>query len=64
MLSSPKVGSRVRIRYNAKVRKIMPLHDAVGVITLSGRGRPRNHEVEVAGVRYCVPCGNLFSDEG
>lgn len=60
MIASPKIGQQVRIRYNKRISAFMPMHDKIGRVTLSSRGKPRNHEVEVDGVRYCVPCGNLM----
>lgn len=60
MLSFPRIGQAVRVRYNAKMRGYMPLHDAVGIVTGRSRGRPRNHEIEIAQELYIIPCGNLF----
>lgn len=63
MISTPKIGQQVRIHYNARIAGLMPLHGKVGTITVSSRGKPRNPEVEIEGLRYCVPCGNLVKAE-
>ena len=63
MICYPKPGQRVRIRYRAGVREHMPLHDRVGVVVIVGRGKPRNHGVQVDGCLYVVPCGNLIRAE-
>jgi hypothetical protein len=61
MIANPRIGQPVRIRYNKRIAEFMPLHNKVGIITLRSAGRPRNHEVEIEGARYCVPCGNLIA---
>jgi hypothetical protein len=60
MLSTPKIGQQVRIHYNVRTAGFMPLHGKVGTVTISSRGKPRNHEIVIHGARYCVPCGNLL----
>ena len=59
MLSCPKIGQRVQVWYRASLRSLMPLHGRVGIVRVSSRGKPRNHGVEIDGVTYVVPCGNL-----
>ncbi len=56
MLVNPKLGQPVRINYK---NKSMPLQGMEGVISVVGKGKPRNHGVTVAGVVYVIPCGNL-----
>lgn len=60
MLTNPRLGQPVRIHYSAATRDRMPLHGAVGVVRVRGTGKPRNHGVEIAGVLYVIPCGNLY----
>ena len=59
MLANPCVGQEVRIHYAARWRRVCPLHGQVGRVLVRGRGKPRNHGVEVAGRVYTIPCGNL-----
>lgn len=60
MMTNPRIGQWVRIRYNKRIAGFMPLHDATGIVVARSSRKPRNHEIEVDGVRYCVPCGNLM----
>lgn len=59
VVSNPRPGARVRIRYRAGVRDRMPWHDAVGTVEIVGRRRPRNHGVRIGAVLVVVPAGNL-----
>lgn len=59
MLSCPKVGARVQVWYRVSLRAFMPLHAKVGIVVVSSRGRPRNHGIEIDGVLFVVPAGNL-----
>jgi hypothetical protein len=59
MISSPRPGQRVRIHYAAAYAPCMPWHGRDALVVISGRGRPRNHLVDVSGHRIVVPCGNL-----
>ncbi len=59
MLVNPRLGERVRIHYAPQYGRWMPLQDRVGTVVILGRGKPRNHGVEVDGRLYVVPCGNL-----
>ena len=62
MLSNPKPNDRVEIRYAKHKRSIAKLHGKRGVVVIAGRGRPRNHGVEVDGVLYVIPAGQLFKE--
>ena len=62
MLSSPKHGQRVRIHYRASMAGKMPLHGKVGVVVVSGCGRPRNHGIEIEGRIQVVPAGNIIKE--
>ena len=60
MLLNPKPGTTARIWYAAGKRKFMPYHGLICTVVASGRGRPRNHLVELTDERrVIVPCGNL-----
>ena len=59
MVSAPKPGQRVRLRYAAKRAHLFHLHGKTGVVRIVGKGRPRNHGVEIGGVIVVVPAGNL-----
>ena len=59
MLSCPKVGTVVQVWYAARWRDFMPLHGRIGIVKVSSRGRPRNHGIEIDGVVWVVPAGNL-----
>lgn len=59
MMTNPRQGQRVRCWYRKAVCHLFPLHGQIGTVVYASRGKPRNHCVEVDGVRYSVPCGNL-----
>ena len=59
MISCPKVNQVVQVWYAAKWRAFMPLHGRVGRVVAPSRGRPRNHGIEIDGVMWIVPAGNL-----
>jgi len=59
MLLNPKIGSRAQVWYRKDIAETMPLHGRIGRIAVVSRGRPRNHGIEVNGVIFAVPCGNL-----
>jgi hypothetical protein len=61
MVSNPKPNQRVRIHYRAAMRSMMFLHGMSGVVAVVGKGRPRNHLVEISGRNYVIPAGNLVS---
>lgn len=65
MVSNPNPGQHVRLRYAKRFAHLFPLHGAVGVVRIVGRGRgPRNHGVEIDGVIVVVPAGNLVPLSG
>ncbi len=59
MIVNPRIGQRVRIHYRAAVSVHMPYHAHIGIVRIRGRGRPRNHGIEIDGQIISVPCGNL-----
>jgi len=74
MISRPKIGQHVRLRYRPSLRSIAPYHDQIGVVLIPAnphkgiplkpgmklRG-PANHVVELAdGTLIIVPSGNWF----
>jgi len=59
MIVAPRRGMRVQVWYAKPRRDFMPHHGAVGVVLVSGRGKPRNHLIMVNGLRVVVPCGNI-----
>ena len=62
MLSSPRIGQEVEIRYGKHLRPFLKhLHERRGTVVIRSNRRPRNHLVQVDGKSYVVPCGNLFS---
>lgn len=63
MIVNPRIGQRVRIRYRPVLRDFMPLHDECGTVRIRSKGKPRNHGIEVDGVLYVVPCGNLMKEQ-
>lgn len=64
MLSNPKPGDRVRIRYRKGVRETMPWHDQVGVVVIACRARRcRNHAVQIGTAVVAVPAGNLMQEK-
>lgn len=61
MLSSPKIGARVELRYRQSFRSVMP-HGQRGNVVIVGRSRPRNHAVKLDSGRVAiVPAGNLIA---
>lgn len=63
MLVNPAVNQRVVIRYAKSYSSTMPLHGLTGTVVVVGKGRPRNHGVNVGGKIYAIPCGNLFKGD-
>jgi len=59
MLTNPKAGQKAQVWYREGLRSLMPLHGRVGMVRVAGRGRPRNHGVEIDEQIFIVPCGNL-----
>ena len=67
VMANPHIGQQVQIWYALKPRRpgglvpaeFMPHHGKVGVVRIVGRGKPRNHGIELAGQIIAIPCGNL-----
>ncbi len=67
MLSNPRIGQAVMIRYNSRLRCwAKHLHGRAGIVLIRGIGRPRNHLIHIDGTDYVIPCGHLFpaSEDG
>lgn len=65
MISNPRVGTPVVIRYKKALKHWFPLEGKSGVVAIpcKRRGRrqgPINHGVLVDGAIVVIPCGNLF----
>lgn len=60
MIVNPHYNQRVTIRYAKSYAATMPLHGLSGRVVVVGKGKPRNHGVEIDGKVYAVPCGNLI----
>ena len=61
MISNPKPGTPVVIRYKKALKRWFPLEGKRGIITVVCKARRyRNHGVLVEGRLYAIPCGNLF----
>ena len=56
MVTNPRPGQMIMAWYKDKS---MPYHGKVGRVLLAGKGRPRNHLVEIDGVKVVIPAGNL-----
>lgn len=59
MMANPTIGALVQVWYAKQWRDFMPLHGRTGIVRIRGKGKPRNHGVEIDGTTYVVPCGNL-----
>jgi hypothetical protein len=60
MVSNPHIGQRVQLWYAAKRRQFAPHHGEFGRVVVVGKGKPRNHGVELqSGDVVAVPAGNL-----
>jgi len=62
MLTNPPIGYTAQVWYRKDMRW-MPYHGKIGKITIVGKGRPRNHGIEIDGKTIVVPCGNLRKPE-
>ncbi len=61
MLSSPRVGQLVELRYCPALRALTGLHGCLATVVIVGRGRPRNHGVRLLNGRLVsVSAGNIF----
>ena len=64
MLSYPKIGDKVMIRYGKKWAQYTPLHGREGIVAIVCLSkRCRNHGIEVDGKLAIIPRGNLFKAE-
>lgn len=63
VIASPRVGQQVQIWYRKDRAPHMPYHGKLGTVVISGRGKPRNHLVNIDGTDVVVPCGNLRRPE-
>ena len=61
MLSNPRPGLEVRLHYRASLRPFAPWHGRRGIVRIAGKGKPRNHVIEIDGRLIVVPCGHLRS---
>lgn len=60
MIVYPRKGQQVQVWYNKRLATFMPLHGKVGTVCVVAKGKgPRNHGVEIDGVLWVVPCGNI-----
>jgi hypothetical protein len=60
VISNPRIGQMVRLRYAPGRRRAAPYHDLVGRVVIVCRARrARNHGVEIDGVIVVVPAGQL-----
>lgn len=59
MMASPRPGTLVRLTYRKALHGVAPWQGKTGTVVVSGRGKPRNHPVEVEGRLVVVPCGHL-----
>ena len=61
MVSNPRRGDAVIIRYKKALKHWFPLEGKTGTIHIVCEARRcRNHGVMVDGELWVVPCGNLF----
>lgn len=61
MVSNPKHGDKVIVRYKKALKTWFPLEGKTGTITIVCKARRcRNHGVLIEGQMYVIPCGNLF----
>lgn len=60
MMANPKPGQLVRVHYAKRYAHTMPLHGKVGRVVVVCKARKcRNHGVDIDGVMWVIPCGNL-----
>jgi hypothetical protein len=59
MISCPRPGQVVQVHYRKSVAPFMPHHGRRGTVVISGRGKPRNHLVDLDGERVVVNAGHL-----
>lgn len=60
MMANPKPGQLVRVHYAKRYAHTMMLHGKVGRVVVVCKARKcRNHGVDIDGVMWVIPCGNL-----
>jgi hypothetical protein len=61
MVSNPKVGDKVNVRYKKKLKSWFPLEGKEGTIAIVCKARRcRNHGVMIEDTLWVIPCGNLM----
>lgn len=61
MVSNPRKGDLVVVRYKKSLKSWFPLEGKTGTIDVVCKARRcRNHGVVIDGSLYAIPCGNLF----
>lgn len=61
MVSNPRQGVVVIVRYKKCLKSWFPLEGKSGTVEVVCKARRcRNHGVMVEGILYAIPCGNLF----
>lgn len=61
MVSRPKRGQRVIVRYKKSLKAWFPLEGQIGTVEIVCLAqRCRNHGILIQGKLYAIPCGNLF----
>jgi len=65
MVSNPKVGDVVIVKYKKALKHWFPLEGRTGTISIVCKARRcRNHGVNIGGQLWVIPCGNLFFERG
>jgi len=59
MLTNPRRGQVVVVWYRESLRVICRCHGKHGRVLAAGRGKPRDHLVEVDNEPVFIPAGNL-----
>jgi len=61
MISNPRIGTPVIVRYKKSLKTWFPLEGKRGTIAIVCKARRcRNHGVLIDGQMVVIPCGNLF----
>jgi hypothetical protein len=64
MLRNPRKDQAVLVWYRESLRVICRCHGKTGRVLAPGRGKPRNHLVEVDHEPVFIPAGNLRKVDG
>jgi len=65
MVSNPKVGDVVIVKYKKALKHWFPLEGQTGTVVIVCKARRcRNHGVLIDGKMIAIPCGNLFFERG